>query len=604
MRLLPILLAAALQQGALAAGSAQQGAIEPGWTELFNGTDLTGWKISGNVATFKIVDGALVANGPPAHAFYDGPFRNHAFRNFELKVDVMAKNNSNGGIYVLTEWQDTGFPRKGFEIQVNNTYARDPVKTGSLYHVQDVTEAIPKDDEWFTEHIIVRGNNIKVLVNEKQVVDWTQPADWTGGREGPGRAITGPGTIALQGHDPNSTVYYKNIRIKPLEDQAPAPAAPAPGGRGGQGPQAPAFTSPEVSTDRRVTFRLYAPEATSVSIRAGDIPAAAREGTQFTKRENGVWEMTTAALEPGAYRYVYLLNGVGVMDPRNTAISESNTTAWSVVTVPGSDTYDTKNVPHGAVASVYYQSTALGRTRRMHVYTPPGYETSTAKYPVFYLLHGAGDCDDSWTSVGRANFILDNLIAAKKAKPMIVVMPAGHTTTAPTGRGAAAPSAQARDEFTADFLTDILPYVQKHYRVIPDRAHRAIAGLSMGGSQTLNIGIPNLDKFAYVGVYSSGLLGSRPAPAAPGAAPAPAAPFGSAWEQQNVAMLDNAAMRKGLKLFWFSTGAEDGLMPTTKSTVELFSKHGFAPVFKESPGGHTWLNWRNYLAEFTPQLFQ
>jgi enterochelin esterase-like enzyme len=319
--------------------------------------------------------------------------------------------------------------------------------------------------------------------------------------------------------------------------------------------------------------------------------------------------MTTGALEPGAYRYVYVVNGVGVIDPRNTAISESNTTAWSVVTVPGSDNFDVKNVPHGAVASVYYQSTALGRTRRMHIYTPPGYETSTTKYPVFYLLHGAGDCDDSWTSVGRANFILDNLIAANKAKPMIVVMPAGHTTTAPTGRGATPPGAApapARDEFTADFVSDILPYVEKHYRVIPDRAHRAIAGLSMGGSQTLSIGIPHLDKFAYIGVYSSGLLGSRPAPAAPGAAApaAPAAQFGGAWAQQNAATLDNAALKKGLKLFWFSTGAEDGLMPTTKSTVELFSSHGFTPVFKESPGGHTWLNWRNYLVEFTPQLFQ
>jgi hypothetical protein len=208
LRISTLLLAAFLQQGA---------AVEPGWTSLFNGKDFTGWKVSGNVDTFKIADGALVANGPPAHAFYDGPFKNHAFRNFELKVDVMARNNSNGGVYVLTEFQPTGFPSKGFEIQVNNTYARDPVKTGSLYHVMDVNTAIPKDDEWFTEHIIVQGNTITVKVNDKETVKWTQPADWTGGREGPGRSITGPGTIALQGHDPNSTVYYKNIRIKPLD---------------------------------------------------------------------------------------------------------------------------------------------------------------------------------------------------------------------------------------------------------------------------------------------------------------------------------------------------------------------------------------------------
>lgn len=600
MRFLPVALAVVLQQGP----------IEPGWTELFNGKDFTGWKVSGNQATFKIQDGALVANGPVAHAFYDGPVMNHAFRNFELKVDVMARNNSNGGIYVLTEYQDTGFPRKGFEVQVNNTYARDPVKTGSLYHVMDVTEALPKDDEWFTEHIIVQGNTITISVNGKQLVKWTQPADWAGGRGGAGRAMTAPGTIALQGHDPNSTVYYKNIRIKPLGDQQPpapaaaAPAAPTPGGRGGQAAQGPAFTSPEILPDRRIAFRLFAPDATSVSLRGGDIPAPARANAQFTKASNGVWEMTTGVVQPGAYRYVYVVNGVGVIDPRNTAISESNTTTWSVATVPGSDLMDTKSVPHGAVASVYYQSSALGRTRRMHVYTPPGYESGKNKYPVFYLLHGAGDCDDSWTSVGRANFILDNLIASKKAKPMIVVMPAGHTNAGGGGRGAAAGGVPPRDEFAEDFVKDVMPYVEQHYRVVVDRAHRAIAGLSMGGSQTLNIGVPNLDKFAYIGVYSSGLLGGgRGATPAPGAAVAPAPPFGAAWEQQNLAALDNAATKKGLKLFWFATGVEDGLITNTKSTVELLKKHGFAPTLKESPGGHTWLNWRDYLIEFAPQLF-
>ena len=289
---------------------------------------------------------------------------------------------------------------------------------------------------------------------------------------------------------------------------APSPAQPpaTPGGRGGQ-PQAPQFTSPEITPDRRITFRLHAPDATTVALRGGDIPGPARADLKFVKAENGVWEATTGVVEPGAYRYVYVVNGVGVIDPRNTAISESNTTTWSVATVPGSEVMDTRNVRHGAVASVYYHSSALGRTRRMHVYTPPGYEAGRDRYPVFYLLHGAGDCDDSWTSVGRANFILDNLIASGKAKPMIVVMPAGHTS-AGGGRGAApAGGAPPRDEFGEDFVKDVMPYVEKHYRVIPDRAHRAIAGLSMGGSQTLNIAIPTLEKFAYVGVYSSGLLG-------------------------------------------------------------------------------------------------
>jgi hypothetical protein len=191
--------------------------VEPGFTSLFNGKDFTGWKLS-NPDSWTIENGAIKANGTAGHAFYDGEFRNHAFRNFELRVDVMTKPNSNGGIYVLTEFQEKGFPRKGFEIQVNNSYVKDRVKTGSLYHVDDVMDNSPaKDDEWFTETIIVKDNTITVKVNDKQTVAWTQPADWTGGREGPGRAISGPGTIAFQAHDPNSTVYYRNVRIKPLD---------------------------------------------------------------------------------------------------------------------------------------------------------------------------------------------------------------------------------------------------------------------------------------------------------------------------------------------------------------------------------------------------
>ena len=200
--------------------------VEAGFTSLFNGTDFTGWTISGPAESFTIQDGAIVAHGPTSHAYYDGPFRGHSFRDFELRVDVMTRAGSNGGIYVLTELQDpaaglvraTGrFPAKGFEIQVNNSHT-DRVRTGSLYHVADVFDDSPaKDDEWFTEGIVVKGNTITISVNGKQTVTWTQPADWNGGREGPGRSITGPGTIALQGHDPKSTVYYKNIRIKPLD---------------------------------------------------------------------------------------------------------------------------------------------------------------------------------------------------------------------------------------------------------------------------------------------------------------------------------------------------------------------------------------------------
>ena len=205
MRFAPLALAALLQTAP---------ATEPGFTQLFNGKDFTGWKVA-NPDSFTIQDGAIVAHGTPGHAYYDGPFMNHSFRNFELKVDVMTRANSNGGIFILTEFQDKGWPAKGFEIQVNNTYQRDPVKTGSLYHVSDINEPPAKDDEWFTEHIIVKDDTITIKVNDKQVVQWTQPKEWAGSKDFANRVIS-PGTIALQAHDPGSTVYYRNIRIKPL----------------------------------------------------------------------------------------------------------------------------------------------------------------------------------------------------------------------------------------------------------------------------------------------------------------------------------------------------------------------------------------------------
>ena len=203
---------------ALALAAAPAVFAQDGWISLFNGKDFTGWKVGGNQETFQIKEGSLVANGPVAHAFYDGPVQNHDFKNFELMVDVKTAPGSNGGIYFHTEYQDRGFPRKGFEVQVNNTHT-DPIKNGSLYHVKDigadVINGITKDDEWFTEHIIVKDKTVTIKLNGKEVVQWTQPDDWNGGREGTGRALS-HGTIAFQGHDPKSVVYYKNVRIKPL----------------------------------------------------------------------------------------------------------------------------------------------------------------------------------------------------------------------------------------------------------------------------------------------------------------------------------------------------------------------------------------------------
>ena len=190
---------------------------DAGYTTLFNRKDLTGWKVGGPESDFKVVDGAIQANGVdgPGHVFYEGDFHNHTFLNFDLKLDVMAKHRSNGGVYVLTELQDKGFPGKGFEIQVNNSHT-DRIRTGSLYHVVDLSYIPAKDDEWFPMEIKVQKQTITVWVKGTEVLQWTQPADWDGAYDTPGRKIA-PGTIAFQAHDPNSFTYYTNVGIKPLD---------------------------------------------------------------------------------------------------------------------------------------------------------------------------------------------------------------------------------------------------------------------------------------------------------------------------------------------------------------------------------------------------
>lgn len=310
------------------------------------------------------------------------------------------------------------------------------------------------------------------------------------------------------------------------------------------------------------------------------------------KGENDLWEITLD-VAPGTYRYRIDVDGVQAVDPRNPAVSESNANVWSLVRVPGAAFMDTADVPHGAVAKVTYHSKSLGKVRRAHVYTPPGYETNTEKYPVFYLLHGAGDCDDSWTSVGRAADILDNLIAAKKATPMIVVMPAGHigpfTFGGPPPAAGSAPTARFED----DFEKDLRPYIEKTYRVKTARADRAVAGLSMGGGQTLTLFLSKPADYSAVGVFSSGIFAGRGADA------------WEEWEKVNGEKVKVAAAAKdGLKVFWFATGKDDFLLDTTKKSVELFKKHELNPEYKETEGGHTWICWQQYLSEFAPKLFK
>jgi enterochelin esterase family protein len=363
------------------------------------------------------------------------------------------------------------------------------------------------------------------------------------------------------------------------------------------GPRSPEYASPEVSAERKITFRIHAPKAEAVRIFSSDIPGIGL-GSAMTKADNGIWETTVGPVVPGAYRYSFFVDGLFAIDPRNTVTSEANTNLWSIIYVPGSESTDLRAVPHGAVAQVTYHSQTLQRDRRMHVYTPPGYEKGEGQYPVLYLLHGATDCDASWSTVGRAGVILDNLIAAGEARPMLVVMPMGHS--GPFRFGPPVPGDRPLDDqiadFGEDFVKDLMPHVESRYRIRADRAHRAIAGLSMGGMQTLNIAFSHLDEYAYVGVFSSGVLGI-------------AGGFGGTgpnirWEERHRPVLDDATAKNGLRLVWFACGKEDFLLRTATATVEMLKSHGFDVVYRETEGNHTWINWREYLQEFAPLLFQ
>jgi enterochelin esterase-like enzyme len=342
------------------------------------------------------------------------------------------------------------------------------------------------------------------------------------------------------------------------------------------------LTSPVVGADGRVTFRLYAPKASAVAMRSeGPAPFADQA---LAKSDSGVWSLTVQ-VPADLYIYWYDVDGVAVADPRNNRPRVNMTTVRSLLEVPGaaSEFFAERAVPHGHVAAVHYHSPALGVPRRMQVYTPPGYTTSAQRYPVLYLLHGGGDNDLSWLMAGRANFILDNLIAAGKAKPMIVVMPAGHVPPGPAGAPA------APDAFARDLLTVVVPYVEQNYRTLPGRESRAIAGLSMGGQQTLNVGLTNLDRFSQLGVFSSGWFGQDGA---------------STFARNNQTLLADPKVNDRIRLFWLATGKDDFVMPSTRAALAMLDQHKIRYTYKETEGGHTWPNWRAYLNEFAPLLFR
>jgi len=362
--------------------------------------------------------------------------------------------------------------------------------------------------------------------------------------------------------------------------------APPARGRGGAG-NAPAGPAYEVRPDATVMFRLRAPEATAVQV-TGDFGDA----TPMTKGQDGFWTAAVGPLRPAIYNYAFTVNGVRTLDPANPWTGTADRTPGASqfeVKAAAPATYDVQATSHGALHIHYYNSKKFGGALRMvYVYTPPGYETSSTRYPTLYLMHGAGGNESSWVTGGRANLILDNLIAQGKARPMIVVMPygrAGQSTTI----GPPAPASPAETNapvFPNDVVEDVVPFIDKTYRTGSGADNRAIAGLSMGGNQTLNIGLNNLDTFHYIGAFSPVIFNQ------------------TAERDHAPAFADVAATNKKLKVFYVYCGDTDTLFASNKSFHELLDQKKIRHNFVETKEGHVWRNWRDYLADFAPRLFR
>ncbi len=382
---------------------------------------------------------------------------------------------------------------------------------------------------------------------------------------------------------------------------APACAQPAPSTQAAsclpQGPFPPpaSYKSVEQLPDGRVTFRLCAPDAREVRVTSNDIDEAipmglapgTTRGLAMTRDATGLWSATTAVpVPPDTYRFNFRVDGARVPDPQGTTFSHERVGTNSTFEVIGEageyQAWD-PGVPHGAVSRIEYWSSALGHKRMATVYTPPGYMNNAERYPVLYLVHGAGDSYDSWTSIGRAHLILDNLIAAGKARPMIVVMPFGHTPERPGG------NMLANTDFGDDLIRDLIPYVDGQFRTLATQDNRAMAGLSMGGSHTLRFGLTHPALFDHIGIFSMGLglQGNNDV---------------TAYETANDAALKQAA--RDLDLVYYAMGKDDFLYGTVAPTRGMLDKYGIAHVYNESGGGHTWINWRRYLADFAPRLFR
>jgi enterochelin esterase-like enzyme len=340
----------------------------------------------------------------------------------------------------------------------------------------------------------------------------------------------------------------------------------------------------EVAQDRTVVFRMSAPGASEVKVAGNFLPAP----VAMQKDDKGVWSATVGPLDPQIYHYTYLVDGLKIIDPGNPYGQRGAGAATATMfEVHGATAayYDPQPVPHGEIRVVWYDSKSIGGPRSMRVYTPPGYDSGKAKYPVLYLLHGSGQNETDWSDVGRANFILDNLIAEHKAKPMIVVMPFGHAQASHLSGVAAVPGTKPT-AFSEDLLDQIIPTVEKNFRVLTRPEDRAIAGLSMGGGQTVSIGLTHLDKFRSIGVFSAGL----------GANADPAKQFADL-------LADPAATNKKMKIIWIGCGIGDPAMDGSKRLAKMLHERQIKYTLIETQGVHEWKVWRFCLHEFAALLF-
>ncbi len=349
----------------------------------------------------------------------------------------------------------------------------------------------------------------------------------------------------------------------------------------------PPLITPEVHSDNSVTFRFRAPNAQEVKLTREGIP----EPFPMQKDDSGVWTVNTPPWPPDYYGYSIVVDGVRNIDPYNHLLKPNLLNNENMVHVQGPPSlpWELNDVPHGVVHHHFYRSAAANDERGYFVYTPPGYNPAAKNvYPVLYLLHGYSDDASGWTAVGRANVILDNLIAQGKAKPMIVVMPLGYGTMDMIRLGWGVwRNTDVRDEnftkFREALLTEVMPKVESEYHVIRDRDSRAIAGLSMGGAESLLTGLNNLDKFAWIGAFSAGGLPD---------------PF-----DKDFSGLDSKANQK-LKVLWIACGTEDRLITANRNFRDWLKQKGVQHTDIETPGMHTWMVWRRNLSEFAPLLFR